>query len=193
MPGIGVFAIRRDMKMCDRLFVVTGGPGSGKTALIEALAREGISCMPEAGRAVIQHQLRIDGTALPWADRAAFAELMLNWDIRSHDEASRSNVPVMMDRGIGDVVGYLTLCGLSVPAHVKRAAELYRYNPRVFIAPYWEEIFTQDAERKQDEAEARATFEVMAATYGDLGYELTILPFASVSDRAAFVLEHLQR
>jgi predicted ATPase len=38
----------------DGLFVITGGPGSGKTALIDALASHGISTMPEAGRARIR-------------------------------------------------------------------------------------------------------------------------------------------
>ncbi len=36
----------------DRLFVVTGGPGSGKSTLIAALAGHGIRSMPEAGRAI---------------------------------------------------------------------------------------------------------------------------------------------
>src|SRR3546814_14045915 len=55
--------------------VITGGPGSGKSTLIEALAVEGFDHMPEAGRAIIRDQVAIGGAALPWADRAAFAEL----------------------------------------------------------------------------------------------------------------------
>lgn len=57
--------------------VITGGPGSGKTTLIDALAAEGVRHRPEAGRAIIRDQAVIGGTALPWADRAAFAELIL--------------------------------------------------------------------------------------------------------------------
>jgi predicted ATPase len=38
----------------DRFFIVTSGPGSGKSTLIDALAARGISSMPEAGRAIIQ-------------------------------------------------------------------------------------------------------------------------------------------
>lgn len=34
----------------ERLFVITGGPGSGKTTLIEALARAGRATSAEAGR-----------------------------------------------------------------------------------------------------------------------------------------------
>ena len=46
------------------LFVITGGPGSGKTTLIDALARAGFARTVEAGRAIIQDQQAIDGPAL---------------------------------------------------------------------------------------------------------------------------------
>lgn len=61
--------------MWDHMFVVTGGPGSGKSSLIDAMARRGFRTMPEAGRAIIRDQVGIGGSALPWADRALFAEL----------------------------------------------------------------------------------------------------------------------
>ena len=73
--------------MCDHMFVITGGPGSGKTSLINALNRRGFRCMPEAGRAIIQDQIKIGGTSLPWANRLMFAELMLGWELRSWHEA----------------------------------------------------------------------------------------------------------
>lgn len=177
--------------MCDHMFVVTGGPGSGKTSLIEALTRRGLRCMPEAGRAIIQDQVRIGGTALPWADRSAFAELMLGWELRSYHEASSIAGTVMMDRGIPDVMGYLMLCGLPVPSHVEAAAKLHRYNQGVFVAPYWEEIFTRDTERKQDREEAEATARVMVQTYSQLGYNIVELPRVGIEARANFVTKHL--
>ena len=76
------------------LFVITGGPGSGKSTLIAALAARGISVMPEAGRAIIRDQAAIGGSALPWADRAAYAELMLSWELRSYREALEKPGPV---------------------------------------------------------------------------------------------------
>ncbi|WP_249680999.1 AAA family ATPase [Roseococcus pinisoli] len=180
-----------DIPPTDRLIVVTGGPGSGKTTLIEALAASGLRTMPEAGRAIIRDQLAIGGNALPWADRAAFAELMLGWEMRSHYEALAGPGTVILDRGVPDVAGYLTLCGLEVPAPVRRAAEVFRYRRQVFIAPPWRAIFAQDAERKQDFAEAQATFEALAATYVGLGYELVHLPLAPVTERVAFVLDRI--
>lgn len=175
----------------DHLFAITGGPGSGKSSLIAALAADGIATMPEAGRAIIQDQAAIGGEALPWADRAAFAELMLGWELRSHREARALSGAVVLDRGIPDVIGYLRLCGLPVPPHAERAAAMFRYNRTVFIAPHWPEIYARDAERRQDTAEAAATHDTMAQVYAGLGYDLVPLPLASVKERARFVLERI--
>jgi len=38
--------------MSDHFFVVTGGPGAGKTSLITELARRGFHTIPESGRAI---------------------------------------------------------------------------------------------------------------------------------------------
>ena len=174
-----------------RRIVLTGGPGSGKTSLIEALAAAGYAISPEAGRAVIRRQQMIEGEALPWKDRTLFAELMLDRELEAHARADGADRPVFFDRGVPDVVGYLTLCGLPVPAHMERAAHEVRYD-RVFIAPVWPEIFGQDAERRQDLDEARRTFDAMAEVYPRFGYDLIELPKASVAERLAFVLETIR-
>src|SRR3546814_1493464 len=54
-------------------------------------------------------------------------------------------------------------------------------------SPPWREIFAADAERKQDFAEAQATYQAMVAVYSGLGYELVTLPLASVAERVRFV------
>ena len=172
----------------DRFFVITGGPGSGKSTLIGALAAEGFASMPEAGRAIIQDQVALGGSALPWADRRLFAELMLGWELRSHHEAQTLAGPVFFDRGIPDVMGYLTLCGLPVPRHVRRAADAMRYHRRVFLAPTWPAIFAQDAERKQTIDEAEATSQALTGVYAGLGYEIVALPLVPVAGRLRFVL-----
>lgn len=167
--------------------VITGGPGAGKTSLLDHLAREGFACSPEAGRAIIQAQDAIGGPALPWRDRALFAEMMLCWEMRSHAAARGSSGPMLFDRGVPDVIGYLRLEGLPVPGHMLRAATRLRYHRRVFVAPPWPAIYRQDAERRQDPETARRTCEAMREAYEGLGYELIDLPRTTIAERAAFV------
>jgi predicted ATPase len=102
-------------------------------------------------------------------------------------EATRPGT-VFFDRGVPDVIGYLRLLGLPVPVHMMRAADLFRYSRRVFIAPPWPEIFAPDRERKQTLEEAARTCAAMIETYGELGYDLVELPRAPVAARLAFIL-----
>src|SRR3546814_18818855 len=60
-------------------------------------------------------------------------------------------------------------------------------------SPPWREIFAADAARKQDFAEAQATYQAMVAVYSGLGYELVTLPLASVSARVRFVRAAIER
>jgi predicted ATPase len=113
---------------------------------------------------------------------------MLSWEMRSHRSALGLSGPVIFDRGVPDVLGYLRLNGLSIPSHVVRAAETFRYHHRVFVAPPWPEIFAPDAERKQSFQEAQTTYEAMVETYSALGYRLIPLPLESVQERVQFVL-----
>jgi predicted ATPase len=156
--------------------------------VIDALAGFGHARTVEAGRGIIQDQVDIGGNALPWSDRALFAEMMLSWELRSYRMALEHPDTVFFDRGVPDVIGYLRLVDLPVPPHVIKAAGEFRYNRRVFIAPPWKEIFHPDRERKQDFDEAVRTYASLASTYTEYGYELTELPRVSIDERVQFVL-----
>ncbi|MBN8939338.1 MAG: AAA family ATPase [Rhizobiales bacterium] len=172
----------------DRFFVVTGGPGSGKTTLIETLKAAGIRTSEEVGRRLIRDQQAIGGRALPWLDRALFAEMMLCLEMRNHDVATAQPGTILFDRGVPDVIGYLNLIGLPVPHHMTVAARTLRYNRRVFIAPPWPEIYRTDGERRQDLDEAERTYTAMVRTYRQYGYDLVELPRVPVGERADFVM-----
>lgn len=173
--------------MSDHFYVVTGGPGAGKTSLITELARRGFHAIPESGRAIIREEIDNGGDALPWVDRISYAERMLERAQRRRGALGPSD----LRRRHSDVMGYLTLCGLAVPSHAVTVAKTARYNARVFLASHWDEIFTQDAERKQTRADADATCAAMSETYAALGYETTELPRADIATRANFVCAQL--
>jgi predicted ATPase len=176
-----------------RFYIITGGPGSGKTTLIDSLGSRNFARSVEAGRGIIQDQVLIHGRALPWRAPLLFAELMLAWEMRSYHIAEQSSGPVFFDRGVPDVLGYLRLTNISVPEHMRKAAREFRYNRRVFLAPPWPEIFHQDLERKQDFDEAQRTYDALVSTYNDLHYTLVELPRTGVKERCHFILDYLNR
>jgi predicted ATPase len=175
----------------DRLHLVTGAPGTGKSTLVAALAEAGIETSAEVGRQIIREQVAAGGNALPWADEVAFAALMLPREIAAREAALATGGSVVLDRGVPDVIGFLAASALPIPPAFDRAARELRYNARVFLAPYWPAIFMTDTERPRPAAYAEATDRVMRDTYRRYGYELVELPLASVAERVRFVLEQL--
>jgi predicted ATPase len=173
----------------DNFYIITGGPGAGKTTLIEALRARGFAVAGEAGRAILKLQQAIDGPAQHHRDAALYAELMLARDMQGYEAMRGVKGPVFFDRGVPELVGYFGMMGLAVPPHFERAAALYRYNRRVFLAPYWPEIYAHDAERKQSLGEAERTAQAAGAIYPRLGYDIVELPRESVEARVAFVLD----
>lgn len=170
-----------------RRIVLTGGPGSGKSTLVAHLAEAGVRTSEEAGRRVIGEELASGGDALPWGSRLAFAERMLAYDAMAHAAAAVFDEPTVFDRGAPDVIGYLDLCGLTIPDHMAATVARLRYDV-VLLAPFWPEIFVNDAERRQTPEEARLTAETMARTYTRLGYEVVTLPKVAIAERVAVVI-----
>ena len=179
--------------MGNKYIVFTGGPGSGKSTVIEALRRLGHTCSEEKGRRIIQEELECSGNALPWRDKAAFRDRMLKEELRAHARHQSREAPVFFDRGIVDTYGYSLLEGLEISSELVSACAAHRYADPVFIFPPWKAIFTNDAERRQDFAEARRTHEAMRRAYARFGYTLTEVPYAPVEERVRFVLRELRQ
>lgn len=169
-------------------YIITGGPGVGKTTLLHELGQNGLQCVPEVARRIIQEQMAQHGDALPWKNRELYKTLMLE----ASSDVYRQADPVIItffDRGIPDVLAYAKLAGLTITDTLLSATALFRYNPIVFILPPWKAIYTTDTERKQTWEEALTTFDVMKETYSTCGYTLVEVPKLPVAERARFVLE----
>lgn len=170
-------------------FVLTGGPGCGKTTLIEALHTLGFRTIPEVARDIIKEQMETGGDALPWKNRERYTQLMLERSIVSYQEAAQNNSPAFFDRGLPDTLCYGRLIGLEISTAMEQAAWNYRYHKSVFLLPPWKAIYTTDSERKQDWAEAVRTHTVMAETYQEYGYSIIEVPKKTVQERIAFLQE----
>ena len=173
-------------------YVITGGPGSGKTTVLAELARRGRICIPEDARALIQEQMAGGGSALPWSNAPRFAELLMERSIATwHAQAAKKpRGAIYFVRGVGDAFTCADLVGHTLSATLREQAAPCRYRNPVFLAPYWPAIYTTDTERRQTIEEAKRTEHAIVQTYTDFGYEIVRLPLVSPAERADFILRH---
>lgn len=153
------------------LYILTGGPGAGKTTILAELENRGFRTVPEIARQLIQEQVQADGNALPWGDKKRYAKLMLERSIISFREHTPASQIVFCDRAIPDTLCYLRLIGQD-DTEAMAACSSYRYARTVFLASPWREIYSTDAERKQSFAEAVRTCDLMAKVYEECGCEI---------------------
>ncbi len=89
----------------DNYYILTGGPGSGKTTVLNLLADMGYLTMKESAREIIQRQVETGGDGVPWMNTLRYADLMLLHAVTDFEEYSHIDRPCFFDRGIPDVLG----------------------------------------------------------------------------------------
>lgn len=172
----------------NNFYIITGGPGVGKTTLINELQKCNYRCVAEVAREIIKNQTSEGGSALPWKDTKAYSDIMLAHSVRDFINLSGSNELYFFDRGIPDTYGYEVLMNFDENLKLMDAIKEYRYNKTVFILPPWKEIYETDSERKQDFGTAIETYEVMKTCYLKSSYQLIEVPRLPVCERIRFIL-----
>lgn len=170
-------------------FVFTGGPGVGKTSLLRYLQDAGETVVEETHRAVIAEQVAAGARSVPWDDFAACCEICVRRDVGKFDALAAEASRVFFDRGMLD--GFDPRW--AAPPDLEAAVRERRYNRQVFVFPPWREIYETDAERRQDWAEAQATFPRILDVVARFGYAPVVVPPATLAERADFVLQHALR
>lgn len=115
MPGGGLES---------NLFILTGAPGSGKTAILARLGNE-FECVDEPAREVLAEQRATGGSGTWDQDASLFVHLLLQRSIQKYAMARSSRETVIFDRGIPDCIVY-AVRAITDPTPSLEAADAYR-------------------------------------------------------------------
>lgn len=174
-----------------RRIVITGGPGSGKTTIIEELAKMGYDIVPEISRQITLEAKQQGIDQLFLTDPLLFSNKLLEGRIEQFRLANGCNSPnLFYDRGIPDISAYMDYMQTHYPYSFHEACEYYRYDT-IFLLPPWESIYIQDNERYESYEQARLLYEFLYRKYADLRYNIFNVPEGTSLERAKFILETL--
>ena len=177
--------------MQKEIVVIIGGPGTGKSTIIEGLMEKGFCCYPEISRQVTIDAQKEGVEQLFLENPLLFSELLLEGRKKQYQNAiNEPDTIVFIDRGIPDILAYMHFIGDEYPNHFDVACKEYLYT-KIFILPPWKEIFTSDQERYENFEQAKNIDLHLVETYRKYGYELIEVPKDTVDNRILFILDKI--
>ena len=179
--------------MQKEIIVIIGGPGTGKTTIIDGLVAKGHCCYPEISREVTLEAKKQGIEQLFLEKPLLFSELLLEGRKKQFQNATKEpHEIVFIDRGIPDVLAYMHYIGDSYPATFDAACREHTYS-KIFILPPWEEIYISDAERYENFEQAKLIYNHLTETYQNYGYKLIEVPKDTMNNRIFFILDEISR
>ena len=163
-------------------YIVTGGPGCGKTTTLDYIAKLGYQVVPEAPRMILQESPHLKGKELQEAIMGRQSQL----------ESTLTEGTVFLDRGLVDCEAYSKYFGGSLEGttYETRLNEA-RYQKTAFcLEPLPRELYRNDTERKESYEEAVKIYELLRSTYSARGFNVVSVPFSTPQDRAAKITSY---
>ncbi len=172
--------------------MLIGGPGTGKSTVLNALEELNYHCMHEVSREVTLEAQKRGIQQLFLTDPLLFSKMLLEGRERQYNESNHASSEwVFFDRGLPDVFAYMDYSDQSYPAYFKEKSEALLYD-HVFLFQPWESIYESDNERYESFEESKEIDKFLQKAYKDLGYTIIDVPFGSVVERVNFIVNWLK-
>ena len=163
--------------MNTKKIVITGGPGTGKSTLINELIKRGYTCLEEISRQITLDAKKQGIDQLFLNNPLVFSELLLKGRQKQFINAdSYKNKTVFFDRGIPDVLAYMDYIGDSYPDDFIEACKKSTYDS-IFVLKPWKAIYTSDNERYENFDQALKIHNHLIDTYQSYNYNLVDVPY----------------
>lgn len=177
------------MSFENQRYILTGGPGAGKTTVIKLLAARGFLCVPDHARMVIKSR-KAKGLS-PRPDPSSFGNAVLKMDVQAFERTKKHSGPVFYERGVFDSLYLHYQSGTVTSTELEQYKVNYPYASTVFFFPPWEEIYVQDAERDHSFEHAVKVGKITKDWYQELDCVVVEVPQLSPEQRVNFILAEI--
>lgn len=168
-------------------YVLTGGPGSGKSSIILALELMGENVINEAAEDYIRYRQAM-GVKEPWKE-ADFQDKILELQLRRESNIPEGTGRIFMDRGVPDGLAYAQP-GTKAYKRLENAAKETSYEKKVFVVEPLSSC-EKTAVRRENLEEAVKLGEKLEEVYRKLGYEPVKIPAGPLEERVTELLKNL--
>ncbi len=177
--------------MNTKRIVITGGPGTGKSSIINELIKRGYTCLEEISRQVTLEAQKEGIDQLFLTNPILFSERLLTGRHQQYlDSLELTADFVFFDRGVPDILAYMDFIGDDFPQHFINICKNCSYD-YVFILKPWQDIYTSDNERYENFNQAVKIHKHLLSTYQNYNYNLLDVPFDTVEKRTDYILKTL--
>ena len=169
-------------------YVITGGPGAGKTTTVNLLKTRGYKTTIEHARHYLDTQ-RQNGKTVEEVRRnqAEFQLGVLDMQIEQENSLSPHDM-VFLDRAVPDALAYYRFLHLPPDARLLRAVETASYK-KIFILDCLPLV--QDYARREDEAAQKRIHELLTEVYEAMPFPIVRVPVLTAEERADYILKNL--
>ena len=172
------------------VYVITGGPGFGKTTLIKLLEDRGFSVCQENARSMLIPLFNEDGSANGISLPPDFEKIVATERVNFLNAIKPDQI-AFADRGLPDQIAYSWFKKKKPSPFLDELVLANRYAPFVFVAPPWQEIYQTDEIRQEGFGEACEIHQQIVNAYLNYGYKNVNLPLANPEARVKFILSFL--
>jgi len=184
--------VQKLYRLKTKRIVLTGGPGTGKTTLINELEKRGYTCLHEVSRDVIKKAQEEGVEQLFLTNPVLFSQRLLDGRLQQFKEAEiHKEKCLFYDRGLPDVTAYMDYFETVYSETFTKTCTENKYDT-IFLLPPWKKIYKQDNERYESFKEAEKIHESLLKGYQDYGYTVQIVPTGSVEERITYILDNLK-
>ena len=166
-------------------YVITGGPGTGKTSVVEELERLGYEVIGEAARIIAETDERFVGKAIYEIDWDAFHEAIIDW--QKEEFGKIGDRVVFIDRGLGDNLAYDKIHKVETSKEKLDFTNSFKHD-KIFVLDFLD-FYETDELRTETKEEQEELHVAIIEAYEGLGYEIITVPFMSVAERVQFILD----
>lgn len=169
-------------------YVITGGPGSGKTTLVNYLNMLGYHTTIEHARHFIDTQM-ITGKSVEEIrkNQIEFQKGVLDMQILQEASLSPDEL-IFLDRALPDTLAYYRFLDLPVNKELEVALKKVFYK-KVFILDSLPLI--NDYARREDETAQKRISDLIVEVYESFPFPVTHVPIMTPTERAEYILKNL--